>query len=82
MSNYQIEEMKRFFGMEKNKERLIDLMKTEGEYLKFSEKQGYIYGVKIGESGGGDVMLKVAMKAGHIEILNSYTRGSQSIATA
>jgi hypothetical protein len=82
MTNYQIERIKKFFGMEKNKQRLIKLLKSEGEYLEFIEKKGYIYAVKIGEAEGKDVMLKVAMLNGKFEIMNAFTRQQVSIETA
>lgn len=74
MTTTQIENMKKFFGMKRNKERLLALLKSEGEYVEFKEKKGFIYAMKIGESEGMDVMLKVSMLAGKFEILDAFIR--------
>jgi hypothetical protein len=78
MSQLQIEKIQKFFGMKRNKERLLNLLKREGEYLEFKEKIGYIYAVKIGEvEGGMDVMLKVAMLGGNLTVLDAFMREKQ-----
>jgi hypothetical protein len=71
MNINQIEQTKKFFGMKKNKERLLQMMK-QSDFLKCCEVKGYIYAVKIGENKGMDVMLKVAMKNNEIEIMNAF----------
>jgi hypothetical protein len=71
MNINQIEQIKKFFGMEKNKERLLQMMK-QGDFLKCCEVNGYIYAVKIGENKDMDVMLKVAMKNNEIKIMNAF----------
>ncbi len=73
MSNQQIEKIKNFFAMKKNKSRLLEMMKN-GEYLQFSEVKGFIYAVKIGEANGMDIMLKVAMLNGQLEIMNAFEK--------
>lgn len=74
MSNAQIERIQKFFGMKNNKERLLNLLKNEGEFLEFKEKVGFIYAVKIGEAEGMDVMLKIAMLSGNFTVLNAFKR--------
>lgn len=71
MTKQQIEKIKKYFEMKRNKERLIELMK-QGEYLEFVESLGFIYGVKIGEAEGNDLMLRVAMKNGEIKVMDAY----------
>lgn len=82
MSQNQIEKIRNFFGMDKNKERLLTLLKKEGEYLEFSELKGFVYAVKIGEAENSEVMLKVAMRQGRFEILNAFQRPLVSVVTA
>lgn len=74
MSNLQIEQIQKYFGMKNNKERLLKLLKTDGEFLEFREKVGFIYAVKIGEAEGMEVMLKIAMLAGNFTIQYAYKR--------
>lgn len=74
MSNVQIEKIQKFFGMKRNKERLLELLKNKGEFLEFKEKVGFFYAVKIGEVEGMDVMLKVCMFKGEFTILNAFKR--------
>lgn len=74
MSNVQIEKMKNFFSVKRNKDRILNLLKQEGEYVEFKEKVGFIYAVKIGEAEGMDVMLKVSMLNGEFNILNAFNR--------
>lgn len=71
MSYSQIEQMKKYYGMKKNKERLIQMMK-KGQFVELNNVKGFIYAVKIGESYGENVMMKVAMKNGNIEIMDTY----------
>ncbi|OMP67192.1 hypothetical protein [Domibacillus epiphyticus] len=66
-----VEQIKKYYGMEKNKEHLIQLMK-QGDFLKCCEDKGYIYAVKIGENKGMDVMLKVALKNNEVEIMSVF----------
>lgn len=71
MSVQQVEKIKKYFENKRNKERLIELMK-QGEYLEFVESLGFIYGVKIGEMEGNNLMLRVAMKNGAFKIMDAY----------
>ncbi|MEX3623788.1 hypothetical protein [Viridibacillus arvi] len=73
MNKEQIEKIKNFFNMKRNKDRLLELIK-KGEYIEFEEKIGFIYAVKIGEAEDMDVMLKVSMLNGQFTILDSYFR--------
>ncbi|WP_121616677.1 hypothetical protein [Virgibacillus halodenitrificans] len=74
MNKKQIEKFQEFFGRKRNKERLLNLLKREGEFLEFRENVGFIYAIKIGEAENTDIMLKIAMLNGDLTIFNAFKR--------
>lgn len=54
----------------RNKEHLLNLLKKEGSYLRFSQTKGYTYSVGVGEYAGKEVKLTVALKSGQLNILS------------
>lgn len=62
----------KFLSIEKNRERLLRMLKKNGEYLSFNLQHGYIYLVPIGEVEGNTVQLKVGLKNSKLSILGSF----------
>lgn len=82
MTKTQVEKFIKHFSFKRNKERLLNLLKTEGEYVEFIEGSGYIYAVKIGEADGNDVMLKVNMYNGELTIIDAFIRSIPGVELA
>lgn len=82
MTKTQVEKFIKHFSFKRNKERLLNLLKTEGEYVEFIEGSGYIYAVKIGEADGNDVMLKVNMYNGELTIVDAFIRSIPGVELA
>jgi hypothetical protein len=61
-----------FLSSKRNKQRLLNLLKKNGEYLAFCKKDGFIYLLNIGEADGNPVYLEVAMSNGDLTILGTH----------
>lgn len=64
----------RFFEyFNRNKKRVLNMLKKHGQFLSFSNEHGYLYSVEIGSIAGSTVLLHVAIKAGELTILDILT---------
>lgn len=64
----------RFFEyFNRNKKRVLNMLKKHGQFLRFSNEHGYLYSVEIGSIAGSTVLLHVAIKAGELTILDILT---------
>jgi len=61
-----------FLSNKRNKQRLLSMLKKNGEYLTFSKKDGFIYLLNIGEADGNAVYIEVAMNNGELTILGTH----------
>ncbi|MEI2356688.1 hypothetical protein [Mesobacillus zeae] len=62
---------KQYFG--RNNTRLLNILKKQGQFIKFSSELGYLYLVEVGELAGKAVSLKVSMKSGRLNIIDVVT---------
>ncbi|KZE67921.1 hypothetical protein AWM68_17255 [Fictibacillus phosphorivorans] len=58
----------------RDKKRLLNLLKSQGIFEQFSQTHGYLYSVEIGQQSGQSIHLKVALKAGALTILDVFSR--------
>ncbi|WP_209124511.1 hypothetical protein [Alkalihalobacillus sp. BA299] len=61
-----------FLSNKKNKQRLLRLLKKNGEYLGFRKTEGFIYLLNIGEVDGNAVFIEVALNNGDLTILGTH----------
>jgi len=54
----------------RNKNRLLNMLKKHGQFLNFSNVHGYIYSLEVGEVAGKTVSLQVGLKAGKVTIID------------
>lgn len=57
----------------RNKGRVLRLLKQEGEYQSFSREHGYLYLLEVGKVAGKALKLKVGVKSGELIILDVVT---------
>lgn len=64
----------RFFEyFNRNKKRVLNMLKKHGQFISFSNEHGYLYSVEIGAMAGSTVLMHVALKAGEITIIDILT---------
>lgn len=56
----------------RNKKRLLNLLKQQGQFQKYSKEYGYLYSVEIGKLAGQPVKLQVGLKAGELKIIDVF----------
>lgn len=62
------------------KDKLFNMLKQKGEFIRVDSQLGFLYNIPIGESNGTEIVLEVALQSGkQIKILNAYVGQQQVI---